>query len=66
MSAYRALTLAGLVAAQAARTPDALAIAFDGDQWTYRRFAARVAQVANFAASRGGGWFSVLEMQAAQ
>ena len=53
MSAYRALTLAGLVAAQAARTPDALAIAFDGDQWTYRRFAARVAQVANFAASRG-------------
>ncbi len=47
------MTLASLFAAQAARTPDAVALAFDGESLTYAEFAARVNRLARLLISIG-------------
>ncbi|WP_327085645.1 condensation domain-containing protein [Nonomuraea sp. NBC_01738] len=50
---YPGGTLHGLVFAQAERTPDAVAVVFDGDSLTYRELAARAREVAG-ALVKGG------------
>ncbi|HEY4056066.1 MAG TPA: amino acid adenylation domain-containing protein [Kofleriaceae bacterium] len=46
-------TLHELVAAQAARTPDAIAVAFDDIELTYRELANRIERVAGWLCARG-------------
>ena len=51
----RDLTLHGLFEAQAARTPDAVAILYEGQQLTYRELDARANQLAHALVERGVG-----------
>ncbi|UGT57903.1 non-ribosomal peptide synthase/polyketide synthase [Nocardia asteroides] len=47
------MTLASLFAAQAARTPDAVALSFEGESFTYAEFAGRVNRLARLLISIG-------------
>jgi amino acid adenylation domain-containing protein len=49
------LTLPDLLDEQVARTPDALAIVYQGEQFTYREFQERVNRTANFLLGQGVG-----------
>ncbi|AEF42505.1 Non-ribosomal peptide synthetase [Hoyosella subflava DQS3-9A1] len=49
------VTLADLFSAQAQRTPDAIALEFEGDVLTYREFEARSSQLARYLIARGVG-----------
>ncbi|MDV8075437.1 amino acid adenylation domain-containing protein [Rhodococcus sp. IEGM 1370] len=51
----RAATLASVFDAQVARTPNAVAITFEGESTTYREFDARVNRVARYLIDRGSG-----------
>ncbi|WP_370949206.1 amino acid adenylation domain-containing protein [Amycolatopsis sp. cg5] len=53
-------TLVSLFAAQAARTPDADALVFEGDRLTYRELAQRADDLAGVLAARGAGPESVV------
>ncbi|WP_120313386.1 non-ribosomal peptide synthetase, partial [Mycobacterium mantenii] len=49
------VTVAGLFAAQAARTPDAVAVRFEGRSWTYRELDEAANRLAHVLAGRGAG-----------
>ena len=53
-------TLADLFAAQAARTPDAVAVSCEGISVSYRELDARAGRVAGVLAARGAGPESVV------
>ncbi|WP_345599935.1 amino acid adenylation domain-containing protein [Thermocatellispora tengchongensis] len=48
-------TVPELIAAQAARTPHAEAVVFEGERWTYAELDARVAALAGWLRERGAG-----------
>ena len=53
--AYREISLAGLIAQQAARTPEAVAVVFEGESLSYRELAARAGGLAHHLRRLGVG-----------